>query len=321
MTQARDWDAPLFDLAKKYRLGLERDADGTYIAPGKTGHVYYWGPSENDGSPMFGAMYLPKGRTRGWGHRRHRLTELGAHITQSGDCEGAAVFPDNKKIIREACRLVGVRWGRRASARVLEILAEGRKQLQATKEIQNPPCQNDSSFSETGGDHRKQVGPSGNERPTHIAIYGHHRFKRQYCSKCGTYAIVQGGIIGCCGRHAKAEDPEAVKVMSGMRNKRGRPSGPAQKQILETQQNRCIYCLRPFGSVTMQEKRMVFLRIEWDHLLPFAYSLDNHEENFVAACQICNRIKGGTVFDTIDAARAYIAERRDDADTPDEASA
>jgi len=51
---------------------------------------------------------------------------------------------------------------------------------------------------------------------------------------------------------------------------------------------------------------VVSLRINFDHVVPFAYSQNNYRHNFVAACHICNSIKSSMMFNTLDEARAYI---------------
>ena len=92
--------------------------------------------------------------------------------------------------------------------------------------------------------------------------------------------------------------------------RRRRPGKLARDRILEAQGNRCFYCRLPFGGVIYRRSRPVTLRLEWDHVLPFSYSLDNRPANFVAACHVCNGIKGALYFDTPAKAAAYIDEHR-----------
>jgi len=40
-------------------------------------------------------------------------------------------------------------------------------------------------------------------------------------------------------------------------------------------------------------------------VVPFSYSQNNYRYNFVAACQICNGLKGSSMFATVEEARAY----------------
>jgi len=82
-------------------------------------------------------------------------------------------------------------------------------------------------------------------------------------------------------------------------------------KILELQENRCLYCEYEFGEKVMdvKKKREIVLRIEWDHVIPWAYT-QSHNVDFAAACQICNRIKTSHVYDSIDDARLDIGEKR-----------
>jgi 5-methylcytosine-specific restriction endonuclease McrA len=47
----------------------------------------------------------------------------------------------------------------------------------------------------------------------------------------------------------------------------------------------------------------------WDHLVPYVYGYDNSDDNFVAACQICNNIKSSKLFSSLEEAREYINAR------------
>lgn len=51
---------------------------------------------------------------------------------------------------------------------------------------------------------------------------------------------------------------------------------------------------------------MVVLQVNWDHKVPFAYSQNNGNQNFVAACQICNRLKSRIMFNSLEEARVYL---------------
>ena len=51
-------------------------------------------------------------------------------------------------------------------------------------------------------------------------------------------------------------------------------------------------------------------------MVPFSYAQNNHTDNFVASCHVCNRWKRSIMFDTIEAARIYLSlqwERKSDA--------
>jgi 5-methylcytosine-specific restriction endonuclease McrA len=56
---------------------------------------------------------------------------------------------------------------------------------------------------------------------------------------------------------------------------------------------------------------LFILKVNWDHVVPFSYSQNNYAYNFVAACQICNGIKGSQMFKTLEEARIHIRAIRD----------
>lgn len=93
--------------------------------------------------------------------------------------------------------------------------------------------------------------------------------------------------------------------------KRTRPSKPLQKAILEEQKNRCFYCQFEFGTIFRRHNKPFALKLNWDHFIPYSYSLANATDNWVAACHICNGIKGCLVFSTADRARTFVNERRE----------
>lgn len=55
---------------------------------------------------------------------------------------------------------------------------------------------------------------------------------------------------------------------------------------------------------------MIGLKLQWDHVDPWVYSLNNKDQNFVAACQICNGIKSSMIFNSVEEARVYIQGAR-----------
>ncbi|TLZ87260.1 MAG: hypothetical protein E6K00_05760 [Methanobacteriota archaeon] len=61
-----------------------------------------------------------------------------------------------------------------------------------------------------------------------------------------------------------------------------------------------------FNSAVERKGRLIYLKVNWDHFVPFAYSQNNYAYNFVAACQICNGIKGSSTFRTLEEARVYV---------------
>jgi len=98
-----------------------------------------------------------------------------------------------------------------------------------------------------------------------------------------------------------------MKRMSQAADVRRQPTAEEKGLILELQENCCLYCQRRFDSAVIRKGKLSWLRVTWDHVVPFSYSQNNSAVNFVAACQICNGIKGSLMFVTIEEARVYIA--------------
>lgn len=88
------------------------------------------------------------------------------------------------------------------------------------------------------------------------------------------------------------------------------PSATKRNEILEQQAGRCLYCDLRIGSIIRRFGSPVSLRLNWDHFVPYAYGQTNAESNWVAACHVCNGIKGCRMFDTVTDAQAYIRGRR-----------
>lgn len=143
----------------------------------------------------------------------------------------------------------------------------------------------------------------------HFALYGTTTLPRQFCLECSTYAFVIDNFFKCCGTAVKTETPQTTKRMSNVAIGRKTPCKADQLKILLDQGHCCMYCMRSLGSVVYRKHKAVRLKLNWDHALPYCYSYNNKASNFVAACHICNGIKGSYVFSTFDEARIHIQER------------
>lgn len=96
-------------------------------------------------------------------------------------------------------------------------------------------------------------------------------------------------------------------------DRRSRPRlGKATRQaILTEQRHRCFYCGIEFGDVVRRRARVMVLRPQFDHVMPFAFSQRNDAAQvFVAACQVCNGIKGDLTFLSIEDACEYVRRER-----------
>jgi hypothetical protein len=96
------------------------------------------------------------------------------------------------------------------------------------------------------------------------------------------------------------------------RSTRSRPNVATQRQILAKQNDRCMYCDLPFGTEILRQGRrgrLVTLRINWDHFVPYSWCATNPNDNWVAACHVCNGLKGPRRFETVGEARRYITNK------------
>ena len=148
----------------------------------------------------------------------------------------------------------------------------------------------------------------GSHGDQHYAIYGSTTLRRAKCSECGCLSILLDGTSTCCGAISSFASTR-IKRMAAAGAKRKRPSLSVRMAILERQAGRCFYCDRMFGTSIIRRGRLRVLEVRWDHFVPFSFIQSRSDENFVAACQICNGFKSNLIFDTPLAARAYLARR------------
>lgn len=145
-------------------------------------------------------------------------------------------------------------------------------------------------------------------RRPHFARYGTVSIPRGYCSLCKTYAFIIEGRLQCCDTLAK-DEPRGFKQLSEVPIGRKGPNRAAMTSILALQQDRCLYCNRKFGAVVYRKARSFRLRVCWDHISPYCYSLNNHPSNYCAACHVCNSLKSSHIFNSFEAAQGYLYEK------------
>lgn len=143
---------------------------------------------------------------------------------------------------------------------------------------------------------------------THIGLYGSVKLLRGYCPSCCSWAFVLDGMLQCCNRHS-SEQPVKKKRMIIGHGQRRRPHKEVQKRLLAQYQQCCAYCGRLFGLLIIREKRVMRLRLEWDHNEPFVYSQTNAENNWIPSCHLCNRWKSDKIFDDLDELKNYVADK------------
>lgn len=142
-----------------------------------------------------------------------------------------------------------------------------------------------------------------------IALYGNVAMPRAYCDRCQGTAWVMNGKLACCDNPITVAPTEFIREISPESIRR-RPGDVAKRKILAEQDGRCFYCYVQFGSIRLRNGKPFQIRLHWDHELPYAYSQNNKEANFVAACHVCNGIKSAKIFQTEDDARVYLASAR-----------
>lgn len=150
-------------------------------------------------------------------------------------------------------------------------------------------------------------------RRAHQALYGNVTMQREWCPACDGYALVIDNLLSCCDRPLDPDRPVRVKVKR-MCEASDRRKGPSAKQceaILREQAGRCLYCAREFGLFVYRNGKRVQLKLEWDHLIPYSYSRSCADQEFCAACHVCNGLKSATVYQTLEEARADLALKRE----------
>lgn len=143
-------------------------------------------------------------------------------------------------------------------------------------------------------------------------MYGGVRIVRAWCAACARFALVVKGELQCCDAKFVRENPNKQKRMIESELVRRGPSAACRRRVLAGQDNRCLYCMKAFGFLVNYHGKQRRLRITWDHASPLAYSQNNLDSNFVAACQFCNGWKSDKIFQTIEEVRLYVAIKWED---------
>ena len=147
-------------------------------------------------------------------------------------------------------------------------------------------------------------------RKKEIVFYGNTTLERCRCGACKQMAFVIDNQFQCCGGDYIEQDTgtETVYEVRPEWRRKG-PSKGRRKELLEQQENKCIYCGQLFGTYAKKKRKTVKLQVRYDHFMPYCSAFNNKDENYVAACNICNGIKADKSFDSIEAARDHIMHR------------
>lgn len=141
-----------------------------------------------------------------------------------------------------------------------------------------------------------------------IALYGNVGLVRTFCQDCQWSTLVLNGIKQCCDKTAD-EVVEGVEQIVPPEIIRRTPSRKRRNEILHRQHDLCAYCNRRFGSTQWYKGKQIVLRVNFDHVLPLEFSLNNSLGNFVAACHICNNWKSDHVFNYLEEIQVYVTEK------------
>lgn len=147
-------------------------------------------------------------------------------------------------------------------------------------------------------------------RAAYVGLYGNISIMKGWCERCQSYSFVKKGLLQCCDTPCN-EYPEKFKRECAPEDIRRSISPTEKRAQLDRQNNRCLYCEREFNTHVFRYGKAVRLNLVWDHFVPFAYSQNNHSQNYVAACHVCNGIKSDHMFQTVEEAAAYILTQRE----------
>lgn len=116
---------------------------------------------------------------------------------------------------------------------------------------------------------------------------------------------------GCHGGYPSHAHPSHwIHPVSGKNPQRRACPKDHARELLAQQGYVCVYCAEPFGSVVKRRKLSVTM-VNYDHAIPLAFLNSNPRWNWVAACNVCNAIKGSKMFASIHEIRMHVLEYRD----------
>lgn len=135
--------------------------------------------------------------------------------------------------------------------------------------------------------------------------YGRVSLIRATCPKCQSMSIVLDGRTTC---HKELVDTSVTRTKRAAEAKADhRALTKKQRQELsDSQGGLCFYCFNAFGTMYIRGSTVGHLTLNVDHSVPYSYLQSSESHNLVAACHVCNMLKGNRLFDTIEEARAYV---------------
>ena len=131
------------------------------------------------------------------------------------------------------------------------------------------------------------------------------------CPKCEE-TLFQPNLDFKCGvcAHRFQGEIESLRIEVTSASRRT-PSPKLKEQILDRQGYKCYWCDRKFETIYFRYNSIRRLLPNWDHVIPYSYNYSNADENFVAACSICNSFKSSHIFKNDQQCKDYLKQRWD----------
>ncbi len=137
--------------------------------------------------------------------------------------------------------------------------------------------------------------------------YGNTVLFKKYCPKCQAISImIDGKCVDCKqGLNLAATKKFIHKRESTTDLIRHQPPSKVKKEILQHQNNQCLYC----GC------HLNLRGMHWDHFIPFATGASG-DKNWVASCAQCNSFKSAYLFNSVEEAQIFLQNKRQERGLP-----
>jgi len=144
----------------------------------------------------------------------------------------------------------------------------------------------------------------------HFAQYGYSKLVRVYCKQCKDYAFVIDKTFTCCYSPFLGA-VNKIKKMSLSSGIRKYPSVKIMQDLIRDQKDTCLYCENGFNSFYMKNNKIMKVKRNYDHVVPFSYLQESPDKNWILSCNVCNSIKSNKMFKTIQDTKDYIRYERE----------
>lgn len=135
-----------------------------------------------------------------------------------------------------------------------------------------------------------------------VVLYQH------WCPDCKDFTLTGTKEFICeCGYNPQDDKIKKIEIICS--TQRGRLGRKEKQIILDNQHGRCYWCNREFGTHIFKKDKHMTLRVNYDHIIPYAYLQGNPKENWCAACNICNSYKHSIMFNTEKQIRNYVLDK------------